>query len=459
MLLCGADLREEAAKARRLLFETILPEALAKHEKKPEPWSLAKILRKKDSGPDVTESLTAAYEAYVGESELLEKFPKIGQFFLRETVKALQGFGVKKRFSADEKYLAGLRQRLLAEEYPGMEAAIAFPISTVDRDMGELLDEYNPFGGPVLPKIFEKISDPEDKQILFVDRCLYFNRDIYREFPQAPPSSSTPNTLRLEAATGCSWNKCAYCDLYEEEKLWLTKPEEFRGHIRKVKDFLGNLELIRFERIFLTGGNALSIPTARLLEMLADVRKEFGKMRRIECYATTADILKKGPEDLRKLREAGLNLVYWGVESGSDEVLEYVRKQHRKEDVLLAGKSLLEADIRASVTVMPGLGGKKFSEAHVTETAEIVAGILPQYVTLMGINVDPASEYAAMMESPDNRALNKDELREQTRSLASEIGKRLDKSPSERAYDIKIAAYSSDITPTAKNAYTFVMMA
>lgn len=316
-------------------------------------------------------------------------------------------------------------------------------------------EKHNPLGHSILETITGKINNPADHQMPLTQRNLYFNPDIYRVYPQAPPSSTRPNVLLLEAANGCSHNGCTFCGLYKDEQFWITSVDEFREHVARIKEFTTPEDMKKWNRIFLTGGNALSIPTDRLLQMLDIMRKELTGMRnRIECYANTQDILRKGLKDMRRLNNEGdLNFVYWGIESGSDEVLSFVNKKQRAEDVIKAGEILKASYIETSVTVMPGLGGAKHADDHIQKTAEVLGRVRPRFVTLMGTRIAPGSQYEADLEHDDgNHALNPHDLAQHTRAMIDAIHRRL----SRGRHPVKIAAYSPDITPTADNAETLV---
>ena len=242
----------------------------------------------------------------------------------------------------------------------------------IDATTRGLKSRYHPSASSLLGLVPQIGQLSDDRHANFRQRCLYADRGIFREYPQVPPSSEKPHVLRLEATTGCSWNKCDYCTLYRDERFQMMSVDEFRSHVRSAKAFLGKDELKKFRRIFLTGGNAFAIPTERLLAMIAIIRKELGSSMKIACYATTEDILRKSKDDLIRLYAAGITMIHWGIESGSDAVLEYINKRHRSADIQRAGELLHGTGIQKSVTVMPGLGGIKHSVAHVVETLHVL---------------------------------------------------------------------------------------
>ena len=80
------------------------------------------------------------------------------------------------------------------------------------------------------------------------------------------------------------------------------------------------------------------------------------------------------------MREAGLEMVYVGAESGDNDVLEYVKKGATHEEIAEAGRKLKEAGIKVSVTLISGLGGKKYLESHAINSAKLISEMKPDYV-------------------------------------------------------------------------------
>lgn len=73
-------------------------------------------------------------------------------------------------------------------------------------------------------------------------------------------------------------------------------------------------------------------------------------------------------------------MVYVGAESGDNDVLEYVKKGATHEEIAEAGRKLKEAGIKVSVTLISGLGGKKYLESHAINSAKLISEMKPDYV-------------------------------------------------------------------------------
>jgi len=215
----------------------------------------------------------------------------------------------------------------------------------------------------------------------------------------------------------------------------------------------------QFRRVFLGGGNALSVDTDTLRRAInftiARFRAYTGSIpRRLSLYGTTKDIVQHGTHGLRRLYNdnAGLDLVYWGVESGSNKVLKIVCKGDSKARILEAAEMLRSTRVQTSVMIMPGLGGVRLSGSHIKDTAEVLSAINPHYVTFLGINA-PGSAYADWMQKEGaagiNRPLTRMEMAEQMIEIIAAM--RPDYYPN----TIKIGCFGDDVDKVGNNPLPF----
>ena len=208
---------------------------------------------------------------------------------------------------------------------------------------------------------------------------------IYEGTVYRPPSEAT--SLILQATIGCSHNRCTFCVSYLDKEFRAKSLKEMEHDIKAVLPYFGDAR-----RIFLADGDALSMPTDRLLELLGLLRKSFPKLERVGIYGSPGNIRKKSAGELAKLKEAGLGIIYIGLESGSDAILRSVRKGALSKDMLAAAKKVKAAQIPLSVIWILGLGGKERSEEHARETARVLNGMDPEYagaLTLMIVEPAP----------------------------------------------------------------------
>lgn len=312
-------------------------------------------------------------------------------------------------------------------------------------------------GHPIHEKVLTKLNEPSFRNLSLTSQLLHFDRDIYTVYPFAPPSSSGGHVLRLEISTGCNYGKCTYCSLYENEDFSLTNFDQFRRHVDMIRDYVGeDIFEYRFRRIFLSGGNGLSMPTNRLAAILRYIGAIKRFSDRTESYATTAAILRHGKNGLQDLSDAGLDLVYWGIESCNDDVLALANKGFTQEDIIKAGEMLNKALIRASITVMPGLGGTKHMEAHAQDTTTIIAQeLLPEYLTLMAVHA-PNTQYSQdIEEAEDNRDLTEAELIAQMQKMRELFEQITESLPMSQRVSTRIAAHDPETTPACFNPTHF----
>jgi len=132
-----------------------------------------------------------------------------------------------------------------------------------------------------------------------------------------PPSEA--DSLILPVTDGCSWNKCTFCEMYTapQKKFRARDETETRETLRRCGERFGS----EIRRVFLADGDALVLPTRRLLEILAAIGEHLPAVRRVSSYCLPRNLRRKSVEELRELAAAGLSMAYVGAESGDDEVL------------------------------------------------------------------------------------------------------------------------------------------
>lgn len=209
---------------------------------------------------------------------------------------------------------------------------------------------------------------------------LKYEGTIYR-----PPSEA--KSLIVQATVGCSWNKCTFCVSYRDKRFRVRPVDEVVAEVRSAAPRLAPL----VRRVFIADGNALVMRTESLLKLCTVLRECFPRLERISCYACPQDALRKSVEELRMLREAGLSMVYLGVESGDAEVLRRVSKGVGPDEVVEACRRIKEAGITLSVTVILGLGGVERWVEHAKATADVLSRIDPPYIGALTLMIVPGT--------------------------------------------------------------------
>jgi coproporphyrinogen III oxidase-like Fe-S oxidoreductase len=135
------------------------------------------------------------------------------------------------------------------------------------------------------------------------------------------------------------------------------------------------------------------LDTAYLLELITELRHAFKRIVRISAYALPKDLLAKADEELIMLNEAGLKLIYVGLESGDDEVLQMINKGETAESSIEALLKAKAAGIKSSVMILSGLGGKKYSLQHAENSARVVNAVQPEFLSTLVLSYPHGMEH------------------------------------------------------------------
>ena len=197
-----------------------------------------------------------------------------------------------------------------------------------------------------------------------------------------PPSEA--QSLILPVTDGCSWNKCSFCEMYTapQKKFRARDAAETLETIRRCGERFGS----DIRRVFLADGDALVLPTRRLLDTLAAIRKHLPAVRRVSSYCLPRNLRRKSVEELRELAAAGLSIAYVGAESGDDDVLEKVNKGETFASTAEALDKLQQAGIRRSVMILNGLGGASLSRQHAENSARLANATQPEYLATLVVS-------------------------------------------------------------------------
>lgn len=211
----------------------------------------------------------------------------------------------------------------------------------------------------------------------------------YIEPVYRPPSEA--QSLILPVTDGCSWNKCTFCEMYTApQKAFRARDEaEVLESIRRVGERHGK----QVRRVFLADGDALVLPTRRLLAVLEAIREHLPGVHRVSSYCLARNLKKKTVAELKTLADAGLKLAYLGAESGDDEVLARVNKGETHESTREALDKLGEAGIGRSVMILNGLGGEALSAQHAENSARLANATQPEYLSTLVVTLPDAERF------------------------------------------------------------------
>lgn len=200
---------------------------------------------------------------------------------------------------------------------------------------------------------------------------IEYDEPLYR-----PPSEA--KSLILQITLGCSWNKCSFCEMYTSKRFKARKEEDV---FKDIDAFLPYATQIR--RIFLADGDPLVLSTERLLRILNKIKQTFPNIQRVSTYASPSNLDRKSPEELKALYDAGLTLLYVGIESGDSEVLEAIQKGETYETTIKGLNKSKAVGMNSSVMIINGVGGKEFTEQHAINSAKVLNETQPKYASTL----------------------------------------------------------------------------
>jgi len=238
--------------------------------------------------------------------------------------------------------------------------------------------------------------------------------DLYDIPLYRPPSEA--NSLILQLTIGCSHNKCTFCNMYKTKKYREKSTEEITEHINWAKQ-----NRLIADKIFLADGNVLAMGTEKLLTIIEDLYKQFPKLRSVTCYAGPRDILAKSEDQLLALKDAGLKMLYLGVESGSTEILRNVNKGVIADEMIEAGQKVKKCGIKLSCMIISGLGGQSLWETHAVESAKAINSISPRFLSLLTLYIDEGTVLEKDVDAGSFKMLSPRQVLEETKLMLENL--------------------------------------
>ncbi|MFH1754053.1 MAG: radical SAM protein [Candidatus Omnitrophota bacterium] len=216
----------------------------------------------------------------------------------------------------------------------------------------------------------------------------------------------------MQVTLGCSANHCSFCGAYMGKKFSIKGLEEIASDIntyaRRHKDT---------RRVFLMDGDALAMSNEKILPVLDMLQEAFPKLARVSSYANGYNITKRDDSELRELYDRKLRLIYIGLESGNQDILERCRKRSSAEEMVEAVKRASSAGIKSSAIVLLGLGGKKYSAEHVRDTIKALNMMQPRYLSFLSLMVIPGTPLDEEADGGTFEELDSKELLQETHDM------------------------------------------
>jgi radical SAM superfamily enzyme YgiQ (UPF0313 family) len=262
--------------------------------------------------------------------------------------------------------------------------------------------------------------------------------------PIRPPSEA--QSLLIRATRNCPWNRCLFCPIYKGQRFELRPVSEIIGDIEAIKAIGDGIKEIAWtagygnsvrevaamlradpqcgqcaghvalwlslggRSAFLQDSNTLIMRTPELVRVISFLRETFPDLRRVTTYGRSHTAARKSVAELRELKDAGLDRIHIGLETGYDPLLVYMDKGCTATDHIEGGKRVREAGISLSEYVMPGLGGRSMSRDHARETARVLNEIDPEYIRLRSLHISPAMSLWERVQNGDIKLLTEDEV-------------------------------------------------
>jgi radical SAM superfamily enzyme YgiQ (UPF0313 family) len=270
------------------------------------------------------------------------------------------------------------------------------------------------------------------------------NRRYFEMGPIRPPNEGKDRSLLLRVTRNCPWNRCLFCSVYKRDRFEYRPVAEIKADIavvaalaervRKggsgeaiVREVIGeggsererllagesvtnvaNWLAFGARTVFLQDADTLIMRTPELVEVIRHLKAVFPTLERFSCYARAKTCLRKTPAELSELVRAGLSRLHLGLESGNDAVLAFMQKGVTREEQIAAGKRVVATGVGLSQYVMPGLGGRRWSEAHARDSASALSEIGPEFVRLRSLVVFRSTPLAEKRASDEFEELPED---------------------------------------------------
>lgn len=229
----------------------------------------------------------------------------------------------------------------------------------------------------------------------------------YEGIVYRPPSEA--QSLIIQATIGCAHNTCLFCAMYRGKQFRVRAMEEIKADIAEGARLYGRY----VERVFLADGDALAMATDQMIEILSFVRQQLPHAKLISSYATAQDLLAKSPQELEAIREAGLDLLYIGAESGDDQVLHSMAKGVTAQQLAEAGVKAHGVGFRTSVTLISGLGSRERLVQHATESARLISVMKPEFLGFLTLMVEEGAPLTKLVRQGKFQLLEPDEVMEE----------------------------------------------
>ncbi len=226
------------------------------------------------------------------------------------------------------------------------------------------------------------------------------------------------DSLLIRTTRGCPWNRCDFCVNFKSSKFSIRNIADIKNDIDAAANYFGGHP---FRRCFLQDGDSLIMKTDELLEILGYLKHRFPSLEIISSYGRAKSMIRKSLTELKELCQAGLNLLYCGMESGSDLVLKSINKGVTAAEIVTAGIHAKEAGMQVSEFIILGLGGVRYWQQHAKKTATVLNAIDPDKIRVLTIGIKPNSNLEKKWKSGSFTLQSEKEIIIEQRLLLSHL--------------------------------------
>lgn len=237
---------------------------------------------------------------------------------------------------------------------------------------------------------------------------MHFNGPIVR-----PPTDA--DSVFIEVTVGCSHNSCTFCSFYKDYPFQVAPIDQVEEDLQEAARRYPHAK-----RVWASGGNPFAMSTAKLAER-ARLFKKYLPEANIATYSMISDLFTKSVEDIRQLKELGINDIVIGIESGDDDILKRVNKGYTTEDIVRECKKLEEAGMKYRAIYLGGLGGKGKGVENAVNSAQIFNQIHPSYLFLTSVSLLPGTELYHEMQAGNFEEASEKERIQEFRALVANL--------------------------------------
>jgi radical SAM superfamily enzyme YgiQ (UPF0313 family) len=226
------------------------------------------------------------------------------------------------------------------------------------------------------------------------------------------------DSLLIRTTRGCPWNKCEFCVNYKDMRFSRRSGADIKKDIAAAAEYYGGHP---FQSCFLQDGDSFIMKTNELLEVLDFLKQHFPSLKKVSSYGRSQTMIRKSPHEIKAICDAGLNLLYCGMESGSDAVLKNIKKGITAADHIKAANMARQAGMEISEFIILGLGGRQRWQAHATETARVLNQINPDFIRVLTIGVKQGSGLEQQLQAGKFELQTEKNLIEEQRLLIESL--------------------------------------